>query len=87
MRYKLVYGQFRPASYDQTVAIGEKREKLLEVKDEAAACRAAKSFLKKGSVLCGEKIHRRVQIELHQCAPWQSAFKPKPEFIPMYESN
>jgi hypothetical protein len=48
-RYRLTYAKFRPACYDQEIAIGEQKEKIIEGEDRADADQKVTDFLAKQS--------------------------------------
>jgi hypothetical protein len=53
-RYRLTYAKFRPACYNEEIAIGEQKEEIIEGKDLADADQKVKDFLANQN-LAGQK--------------------------------
>lgn len=79
----LAYAQYRPASYDTAVAIGERREERFPMSEGVE--REIKAFLEKGAVRCGAALHRRKVISTHLQKPLIECLSPLHEVVPPYE--
>jgi len=81
----LTYAQYRPASYDAAVAIGERREERFPM--SATVDREVEKFLDKGTVRCGAAFHRRQMISVQVQKPFPKDLRPHRELVPLYEGD
>lgn len=81
----LIYAQYRAASYDSRVAIGERREHRFEVSPTVES--DLKRFLDVGAVQCGATLHRRRLISTHMEEPFAPCLLPRREVVPLYEND
>ena len=74
----LHYAQPRPASFDPTVAIWERKECHIDAKGIGEAQETIKKFLAEGSVVCGETTHHIELLEFRELRP---TLQPNPDFL------
>ena len=88
MPYVLNYAEWRPASDNPNVPIGERKEHLISEPTEAEAQIAADRFLKDGAYQCGGKMYPRCRIgALLYMRPMEPLPGPRADMVPTYESN
>ncbi len=77
--YLLQYVQPRPARYNPTIPIFERREHPIDDDESAAVHQSVDAILSEGTVVCGTQLCRRSFISLVHVPPFVR-LEPKTEF-------
>lgn len=82
---EIEFGRYRPASYDPTIPMGERRTHRIEGVG-CAARRAARAFLAEHERVDG-RMYPRARISVHARRPFPCAETPNPAVLPLYEGD
>lgn len=82
---EIEFGRYRPASYDPTIPMGERKTHRIEGID-CAARRAARAFLAEHDRV-GGRMYPRARISVHVRRQLVQSTEPTRRIMPLYESG